>query len=193
MACTACHCPEVSSSEEADQEDASGLHQAQAHVQQDNNSRFTSVNSEAMRDIGAILNGTGSTDKVRKAKRKRDAGRRTLRALSKFFRTLFGHKERTKDNARSDADIAAAKGDLRLNLLSPKREGPEVYDSDAREINTVSNTLTALSGNLLGVNGRRNRRPDIKSYQWPEGERFAFAGWRALANVPDEYHCLPID
>ena len=191
MAFKACHCPEISNSEDFDQANTNGLHHPHAPVQPSNNSRFTSVNSEAMRDISAFFNEAGSLDKDRKAKRKRDAGKRTLRALSKFFKTLFGVKKKHKGKARSDADIATVKGDLRLNLLSPKQDGPQVYDSDAREISTVPNTLTQLAGNVPGAAGRQNRRPGIRSYQWPR-ERSVLSVSKASANVADECHCLPM-
>jgi hypothetical protein len=170
MACKACHCPEISTSEDADQADINGLQQVPASVQL-NNSRFASINSETMRDIAAIFSEAGSAGKDRKARRKREAGKRTLRALSKFFRTLFGRKKKHKGKARSDVDIAIVKGDIRLDLFISK-QGPQHYDSDAPEISTVPNTLTELSGNVPGASGRQDRRPGIKSYQWPEGERF---------------------
>jgi hypothetical protein len=168
----ACHCPEISSSDEQ----ADGLH---AHPQLTDDSRFSSVNSQAMRDITAIFNDAASSIKG-KAKRKRSAGKRTLRALSKFFKTLFGKKKHKK--ARSPA----MKEDLRLNLLSPKEEGRRVYDSDAREISTLPNTLTEQAGNVL--DGRQNRRPGIKSYHWPAGDRLVL--WsNSVANVPDKDRC----
>jgi hypothetical protein len=158
-----------------------GPHRTQAPAHPSNNSRFTSVTSEAMRDINVIFSEAASTDKDRKGKRKRDAGKRTLRALSNFFKTLFGHKKKNKGKARSEADIATVKGDLRLNLLSSKQEGQGDYDSDAREINTVPNTLTELSCNVPEVRGRSSRRPGIKSYEWPEAEEM-------LVNLC--FHCI---
>jgi hypothetical protein len=193
MARKACHCPEVSNSEDTDQADSDGHTHPHAPlpVQPSDKSRFSSVNSDAMRAISAIFNEAGSADKHRKTKRKRDAGKRTLHALAKFFRSLFGHKKKHKGKARSDADIVTVEGDLRLHLLKPEQEGPQVYDSDAREISTVPSTLTELAGNVPRPAGRQNCRPGIKSYQWP-GERLDRSALKASANIPDERRCLPI-
>jgi hypothetical protein len=174
MACKACHCPEISNSNDTpDQERINGPRETQAPAQPTNNSQFTSVTSEAMRDIKAIFNDASASTDVKddyssKTKRKRPhAGKRTLRALSSFFKTLFGQKKKRKDKFRSKADIANMKGEIRQNLLGSEQVGKRVYDSDAREIDTVPNTLTELACNIPEVRGRSIRRPDIKSYDWP--------------------------